>query len=49
MNYWAILSCGLVGMGIVFFVVPLVLKAARVTKLFQRGEDLREGVERGDG
>ena len=39
MNYWAIASCGLVGMGIVFFVVPLALKAAVVTKLFQRGED----------
>ena len=33
-------SCALVGMGIVFLVVPLVRKAALATNLLQRGQDL---------
>ena len=40
MSYWAIISCGLLGMGIVFLVVPLVLKAALAANLLQRGQDL---------
>jgi UDP-GlcNAc:undecaprenyl-phosphate GlcNAc-1-phosphate transferase len=40
MSYWPIISCSLLGMGIVFLVVPLVLKAALVTNLLQRGQDL---------
>ena len=40
MSYWAIISCGLLGMGIVFLVVPLVLRSALATRLFQRGQDL---------
>jgi UDP-N-acetylmuramyl pentapeptide phosphotransferase/UDP-N-acetylglucosamine-1-phosphate transferase len=40
MSYWAIISCGLLGLGIVFLVVPLVLKAAGGTSRFQRGQDL---------
>ena len=40
MSYGPILSCGLLGMGIVSLVVPLVLKAALATNLFQRGQDL---------
>jgi UDP-GlcNAc:undecaprenyl-phosphate GlcNAc-1-phosphate transferase len=39
MSYWPIISCGLLGMGIVFFVVPLILKAAAATNLFRRGQD----------
>jgi UDP-GlcNAc:undecaprenyl-phosphate GlcNAc-1-phosphate transferase len=40
MNYWPIICCGLLGMGIVLLVVPLVLKAALATNLLQRGQDL---------
>ncbi len=40
MSYWAIISCGLLGLGIVSLVIPLLLKAATATNLFQRGQDL---------
>ena len=40
MNVWAIISCALVGAGIVFLMIPLVLQAARATNLFQREQDL---------
>mgnify|MGYP001477427000 CR=1 FL=1 len=40
MSYWAIISCSLLGMGIVFLVVPLFLKSALATNLLQRGQDL---------
>jgi UDP-GlcNAc:undecaprenyl-phosphate GlcNAc-1-phosphate transferase len=39
MSCLPIISCGLVGLGIVLLVVSLVLKAAVRTKLFQRGGD----------
>ena len=39
MSYWAIISCGALGIGIVFLVVPLVLKAARVTNLFPQRQE----------
>jgi len=34
------ISCALVGMGIVFLVIPLALDAAQARNLFQRGQDL---------
>ena len=34
------ISCALVGMGIMFLLIPPALRSARVRKLFQRGEDL---------
>jgi UDP-GlcNAc:undecaprenyl-phosphate GlcNAc-1-phosphate transferase len=40
MSYWPIISCGLLGLGIVLLVVPLVLKTALATKLLKRGQDL---------
>ena len=40
MSYWAMFSCALVGMGIVFLILPLVLNVARVRNLFQRDPDL---------
>jgi UDP-GlcNAc:undecaprenyl-phosphate/decaprenyl-phosphate GlcNAc-1-phosphate transferase len=40
MSFWPIVSCGLVGMGIVYLLVPLLLKASAATHLFQRGGDL---------
>jgi UDP-GlcNAc:undecaprenyl-phosphate/decaprenyl-phosphate GlcNAc-1-phosphate transferase len=40
MSFWIMISCALVGMGIVFLSVPPVLAAARVRGLFQRGHDL---------
>jgi UDP-GlcNAc:undecaprenyl-phosphate GlcNAc-1-phosphate transferase len=40
MSYWPIISCGLLGMGIVFLVIPLILESARATNLLQRGQDL---------
>jgi UDP-GlcNAc:undecaprenyl-phosphate GlcNAc-1-phosphate transferase len=40
MNYWAVITCGLVGMGIVFVVVPVVLKSALAAKLCRRPQDL---------
>jgi UDP-GlcNAc:undecaprenyl-phosphate GlcNAc-1-phosphate transferase len=46
MSYWAIISCGLLGMGMVFLVVPLLLKAALVTNLFQRGQDLHHAHQK---
>ena len=39
MNYWPIISSVLLGMGIVLLLVPLILKAAASTNLFQRGQD----------
>ena len=46
MNYWAILSCGLIGMTIVFLTVPLILRAALATNLFQRGQELHHTHKR---
>jgi len=40
MNYWPIVICGLLGIGIVLVVVPVILKAAGPSNLFQRGQDL---------
>jgi UDP-GlcNAc:undecaprenyl-phosphate/decaprenyl-phosphate GlcNAc-1-phosphate transferase len=40
MNYWTMIYCGLLGMGIVLLGVPLVLKAAQVVKLPLRRQDL---------
>jgi UDP-GlcNAc:undecaprenyl-phosphate GlcNAc-1-phosphate transferase len=40
MSFWPIVSCGLVGMGIVFLLIRLLLKASAATHLFQRGGDL---------
>jgi UDP-GlcNAc:undecaprenyl-phosphate GlcNAc-1-phosphate transferase len=40
MSYWAIISCGLLGMGIVFLVVPLALKSAAAKYLSHRARDL---------
>ena len=40
MIHWGIFGCGLLGMGIVLLAVPLILRAARTTGLFQRGQDL---------
>ena len=40
MSYWAMLGCALVGLGIVFLVVPLALRAAPLRKRLQRGQDL---------
>ena len=39
MSLWAIISCGVLGIGIVFLVVPLVLKAARETNLFPQRQE----------
>jgi UDP-GlcNAc:undecaprenyl-phosphate GlcNAc-1-phosphate transferase len=39
MSYWPIISCVLLGMGIVLLLVPLILKATASTNLFQRGQD----------
>jgi UDP-GlcNAc:undecaprenyl-phosphate/decaprenyl-phosphate GlcNAc-1-phosphate transferase len=43
MSYWIMVCSGLVGMVIVFLGVPLVLKAARLTKLPSRALDLHHG------
>src|ERR1035441_3597968 len=40
MSYWAIISCVMLGMGIVWLVVPLVLKSALLTNLSQRRREL---------
>ena len=40
MSYWAMLGCALVGLGIVFLVVPLALRAAPLRKRLERGQDL---------
>ena len=39
MNFWTMISCALVGMGIVFLLIPPALGAAWVRRLFQRGQD----------
>ena len=39
MTHWAMMSCALVGMGIVFLAIPLILQATRVTRLFQGRQD----------
>ena len=40
MNYWPIIICGLLGMGIVFLVTPLLLKVGLRGNLLQRGQEL---------
>src|ERR1022692_4131360 len=45
MNYWPIVICGLLGMGIVLVMVPAILKAAGPSNRFQRGEDLHHTHE----
>ena len=40
MSYWAMLSCALVGLGIVFLVIPLALAVAPLKNRLQRGQDL---------
>ena len=45
MNYWPIVICGLLGIGIVLVVVPVTLKAAGPSNLFQRGQDLHHTHE----
>jgi UDP-GlcNAc:undecaprenyl-phosphate GlcNAc-1-phosphate transferase len=45
MNYWPIVICGLPGIGIVLVVVPVTLKAAGPSNLFQRGQDLHHTHE----
>jgi UDP-GlcNAc:undecaprenyl-phosphate GlcNAc-1-phosphate transferase len=40
MSYWPFLLCGLLGMGMVCLLVPLVLKASVSTNLFKREHDL---------
>ena len=39
MSYWLLISCALLGMGIVYLSIPLLLAAAPVRRLFQRGQD----------
>jgi UDP-GlcNAc:undecaprenyl-phosphate GlcNAc-1-phosphate transferase len=45
MNYWPIVICGLLGMGIVLLMVPAILKAAGPSNRFRRGEDLHHTHE----
>ena len=40
MNYWGIVSCSLLGMGIVFLMVPLLLRTAMASSAYSRGQDL---------
>ncbi len=40
MSYWGLISCGLLGLGIVFLTTPLALRVARARNLFQRRHDL---------
>jgi len=40
MTFWIMISCALVGMGIMFLLIPSALRSARVTRIFQRGQDL---------
>jgi UDP-GlcNAc:undecaprenyl-phosphate/decaprenyl-phosphate GlcNAc-1-phosphate transferase len=46
MSYWPILICGLLGMGIVLLVIPVIIKAAGPSNLFQRGQDFHHTQER---
>jgi len=39
MSYWPIIICGLLGMGVVLLLVPLILRAVGSANLFQRGQD----------
>jgi UDP-GlcNAc:undecaprenyl-phosphate GlcNAc-1-phosphate transferase len=39
MTFWELISCTLVGMGIVFLSIPAALRVARVRGLLQRGQD----------
>jgi UDP-GlcNAc:undecaprenyl-phosphate/decaprenyl-phosphate GlcNAc-1-phosphate transferase len=39
MGFWMIISCALVGMGIVFLLIPPALSVARARGLLQRGRD----------
>ena len=39
MSFWMLISCALVGMGIVFLSIPLALGSARFRRLFQRRQD----------
>ena len=40
MSYLPLVCCGLVGLGIVLLLIPLILRASASTNLFQRGHDL---------
>jgi UDP-GlcNAc:undecaprenyl-phosphate GlcNAc-1-phosphate transferase len=40
MSFWAMLNCALVGLGIMFLVVPLILGSRRLKSLMERGQDL---------
>jgi UDP-GlcNAc:undecaprenyl-phosphate/decaprenyl-phosphate GlcNAc-1-phosphate transferase len=40
MSYWPIISCVLLGMGIVFLVIPLILKPSLAANQPRRGQDL---------
>ena len=40
MNYWGAIICGLLGMGTVLLVIPLVLRAAQAGSLFRGRHDL---------
>ncbi len=40
MSYWPVISCALVGMGVVLVVVPFILRAPLLARLSQRWRDL---------
>jgi UDP-GlcNAc:undecaprenyl-phosphate GlcNAc-1-phosphate transferase len=45
MSYWPLVICGLLGMGIVLVVVPVIVKASGPWHLFRRGRDFHHTHE----
>ena len=45
MNYWIIIGCGLLGMGIGFLGVPLVLRAVESFNISKRSQDFHHGQQ----
>lgn len=45
MNYWVLIGCGLLGMGIGFLGVPLVLRAVEGGKISKRSQDFHHGQQ----
>ncbi len=45
MNFLPVITCGLLGMGIVFLLIPLIIQAVKQVPFLQRARDLHHGNE----